>query len=86
MSISFSVIDTDQRSDWKGGHTACLSLVAETALTLVSQHRDWLREGQVGNEKPITLVEDERCYYWHRIRLSAEYYDSLFYLLETRAA
>lgn len=83
MSISFSVIDTDQRSDWKGGHTACLSLVAETALALVSQHREWLREGQVGDEKLITITEDERCFNWYRVRLSAEHYDSLFTLLET---
>ena len=47
MSV-FSVLDTDQRSDWKGGHTACLSLVAETALALVSQHREWLHKGQIG--------------------------------------
>ncbi len=83
MSISFSVIDTNQRSDWKGGHTACLSLVAETALALVSQHREWLHKGQIGDEKLITVTEDERCYYWYRVRLSAEHYNNLFPLLET---
>ena len=82
MSV-FSVLDADQRNSWKGGHTACLSLVAETALALVSQHRDWLHKGQVGDEKLITVTEDERCFNWYRIRLSAEHYDSLFYLLET---
>ena len=83
MSISFSVIDTDQRSDWKGGHTACLSLVAETALALVSQHREWLHKGQIGDEKLITVAEDERYYCWYRVRLSAEHYNNLFPLLET---
>ena len=83
MSISFSVIDTDQRNSWKGGHTACLSLVAETALALVSQHREWLHKGQIGDEKLITVTEDERCYYWYRVRLSAEHYNNLFPLLET---
>ena len=82
MSV-FSVLDAEQRSSWKGGHTTCLSLVAETALTLVSQHREWLHKGQIGDEKLITVVEDERCYYWHRVRLSAEHYDNLFPLLET---
>ena len=83
MSISFSVIDTDQRSDWKGGHTACLSLVAETALALVSQHREWLHKGQIGDEKLITVTEDERYYCWYRVQLSAEHYNNLFPLLET---
>lgn len=83
MSISFSVIDTDQRSDWKGGYNSCLSLVAKTALILVRQHKTWLKQGQIGDEKLIVVTEDERCYYWHRVRLSAEHYDSLFYLLET---
>ena len=79
----FSVLDAEQRNSWKGGHTACLSLVAKTALALVSQHRDWLTKGQIGDEKLITVTEDERCFNWYRIRLSAEHYDSLFYLLET---
>ena len=83
MSISFSVIDTDQRSDWKGGYNSCLSLVAKTALMLVRQHQTWLEQGQIGDEKLIAVTEDERCYYWHRVRLSAEHYDSLFTLLET---
>lgn len=83
MSISFSVIDTDQRSDWKGGYNSCLSRVAKTALMLVRQHRSWLHQGQIGDEKLITVTEDERCFNWYRIRLSAEHYDSLFYLLET---
>ena len=82
MSV-FSVLDANRRNSWRGGYTACLSLVAETALTLVSQHRDWLREGQVGDEKLITVTEDERHFNWYRISLSTEYYDSLFYLLET---
>lgn len=83
MSISFSVIDTDQRSDWKGGYNSCLSLVAKTALMLVRQHGLWLKKAQIGDEKLIAVTEDERCYYWHRVRLSAEHYDSLFTLLET---
>ena len=83
MSISFSVIDTDQRSDWKGGYNSCLSLVAKTALILVCQHKTWLHQGQIGDEKLITVAEDERCYHWYRVRLSAEHYDGLFYLLET---
>ena len=82
MSISFSVLDAE-RSSWKGGYNSCLSGVAKTALALVSQYREWLREGQVGDEKLITVTEDERCFNWYRIRLSAEHYDSLFYLLET---
>ena len=82
MSV-FSVIDAEQRNSWKGGHTACLSLVAETALALVSQHREWLHKGQIGDEKLITVTEDERCYYWYRVRLSAEHYNNLFPLLET---
>ena len=82
MSV-FSVLDAEQRNSWKGGHTACLSLVAKTALALVSQHRDWLTKGQVGDEELITVTEDERCYYWYRVRLSAEHYDNLFPLLET---
>lgn len=82
MSV-FSVLDADQRNSWKGGHTTCLSLVAETALALVSQHRKWLHKGQIGDEKLITVTEDERCFNWYRIRLSAEHYDSLFTLLET---
>lgn len=83
MSISFSVIDTDQRSDWKGGYNSCLSLVAKTALMLVRQHGLWLKKAQIGDEKLITVAEDERYYCWYRVRLSAEHYDSLFYLLET---
>ena len=82
MSV-FSVLDAEQRNSWKGGHTACLSLVAKTALALVSQHRDWLHKGQIGDEKLITITEDERCYYWYRVRLSAEHYNNLFPLLET---
>ena len=83
MSISFSVIDTDQRSDWKGGYNTCLSLVAKRALALVERHCDWLREGRIGDEKLITVAEDERYYYWYRVRLSAEHYNNLFPLLET---
>ena len=75
MSV-FSVIAADQRNSWKGGHTACLSLVAETALALVSQHREWLHKGQIGDEKLITVTEDERCFNWYRIRLSAEHYET----------
>lgn len=82
MSV-FSVIAADQRNSWKGGHTACLSYVAKAALMLVRQHKTWLHQGQIGDEKLITVTEDERCYYWHRVRLSAEHYDSLFTLLET---
>ena len=82
MSV-FSVLDADQRNSWQGGYNSCLSLVAKAALELVSQHRDWLRKGQIGDEKLITVAEDERCYYWHRVRLSAEHYDGLFSLLET---
>lgn len=82
MSV-FSVIAADQRNSWKGDHTACLSYVAKAALMLVRQHKTWLHQGQIGDEKLITVTEDERCYYWHRVRLSAEHYDSLFTLLET---
>lgn len=77
MSV-FSVIDTDQRNDWRGGYNSCLSLVAKAALGLVQQHRSWLEQGQVGDEKLITVTEDERYYCWYRVRLSAEHYDSLF--------
>ena len=82
MSV-FSVLDADQRNSWKGGHTACLSYVAKAALMLVRQHKTWLEQGQIGDEKLITVAEDERCYHWYRVRLSAEHYDGLFYLLET---
>ena len=84
MSISVKVSGNNLcRSSWKGGHIACLSLVADTALMLAHQHKTWLEQGQVGDEKLITVTEDERCFNWYRIRLSAEHYDSLFYLLET---
>lgn len=82
MSV-FSIIAADQRNSWKGGYTACLSYVAKVALMLVRQHKTWLEQGQIGDEKLITVTEDERCFNWYRIRLSAEHYDSLFYLLET---
>ena len=82
MSV-FSVLDADQRNSWKGGHTACLSYVAKAALMLVRQHKTWLEQGQIGDEKLITVAEDARCYHWYRVRLSAEHYDGLFYLLET---
>lgn len=84
MSISVKVSGNNlRRSSWKGGHIACLSLVADTALMLARQHKTWLEQGQVGDEKLITVTEDERCYYWYRVRLSAEHYDNLFPLLET---
>lgn len=84
MSISVKVSGNNlRRSSWKGGHIACLSLVADTALMLARQHKTWLEQGQVGDEKLITVTEDERCFNWYRIRLSAEHYDGLFYLLET---
>ena len=84
MSISVKVSGNNlRRSSWKGGHIACLSLVADTALMLARQHKTWLEQGQVGDEKLITVVEDERYYCWYRVRLSAEHYDNLFPLLET---
>lgn len=82
MSV-FSVIAADQRNSWKGGYTACLSYVAKAALMLVRQHQTWLEQGQIGDEKLITVTEDERCFNWYRIRLSAEHYNNLFPLLET---
>ena len=82
MSV-FSVLESKHRSSWKGGYNSCLSLVAKTALILVRQHKTWLKQGQIGDEKLITVVEDERRFNWHRVRLSAEHYDNLFYLLET---